>query len=128
MKYLLIILIPIIYGCQTTTAQKVDESIKEDREFEELLSKVETNNKFSLKVQAQATKTQNNIVTQTVNKITTLKEEVTTLKIELNEVKATLDSVSSDTGVNFILLPIPKDKENRSGLSSNNDSTARRIY
>jgi seryl-tRNA synthetase len=128
MKYLLIILIPIIYGCQTTTAQKVDESIKEDREFEELLSKVETNNKFSLKVQAQATETQKKIVTQTVNKITTLKEEVTTLKTELNEVKATLDSVNSDTGVNFILLPIPKDKENRSGLSSNNDSTARRIH
>lgn len=128
MKYLLIILIPIIYGCQSTTAQKVDESVKEDREFEELLSKVETNNKFSLEVQAQATETQKKIVTQTVNKITTLKEEVTTLKIELNEVKATLDSVSSDTGVNFILLPIPKDKENRSGLSSNNDSTARRIH
>ena len=128
MKYLLIILIPLIYGCQTTTAQKVDPSIKEDREFEELLSKVETNNKLSLQVQAQATETQKKIVTQTVNKITTLKEEVTTLKTELNEVKATLDSVSSDTGVNFILLPIPKDKENRSGLSSNNDSTARRIY
>lgn len=128
MKYLLIILIPLIYGCQTTTAQKVDPSIKEDREFEELLSKVETNNKLSLQVQAQATETQKKIVTQTVNKITTLKEEVTTLKTELNEVKATLDSVSSDTGVNFILLPIPKDKENRSGLSSNNDSTTRRLH
>ena len=62
MKYLLIILIPLIYGCQTTTAQKVDPSIQEDREFEELLSKVETNNKFSLEVQAQATETQKKIV------------------------------------------------------------------
>ena len=113
MKYLLIILIPLIYGCQTTTAQKIDPSIQEDREFEELLSKVETNNKLSLQVQAQATETQNKIVTQTVNKITTLKEEVSTLKTELNEVKAALDSVSSDTGSNFILLPIPKDKKNR---------------
>ena len=113
MKYLLIILIPLIYGCQTTSAQKVDESIREDREFEELLSKVETNNKISLQVQAQANETQKKIVTQTVNKITTLKEEVTTLKTELNEVKAALDSVSSDTGVNFILLPIPKDKKDR---------------
>ena len=128
MKYLLIILIPIIYGCQTTTAQKVDESVKEDREFEELLSKVEANNKLSLQVQAQATETQKKIVTQTVEKITTLKEEVTTLKTELNEVKATLDSVSSDTGVNFILLPISKNKENRSGLSSNHDSTTRRLH
>ena len=113
MKYLLIILIPLIYGCQTTTAQKVDPSIQEDREFEELLSKVETNNKFSLEVQAQATETQKKIVKETVQNITNLKEEVTTLKIELNEAKAALDSVSSDTGISFILLPIPKDKKNR---------------
>jgi methyl-accepting chemotaxis protein len=113
MKYLLIILIPLIYGCQATTAQKVDPSIQEDREFEELLSKVETNNKLSLQVQAQATETQNKIVTQTVQKITNLNETVTTLKLELNEVKAALDSVSSDTGSTFILLPIPKDKKDR---------------
>ena len=113
MKYLLIILIPFIYGCQTTTAQKIDSSIQEDREFEELLSKVETNNKLSLQVQAQATETQKKIVKETVQNITHLKEEVTTLKIELNEAKAALDSVSADTGVTFILLPIPKDKENR---------------
>jgi seryl-tRNA synthetase len=113
MKYLLIILIPFIYGCQTTTAQKIDSSIQEDREFEELLSKVETNNKLSLQVQAQATETQKKIVKETVQNITNLKEEVTTLKIELNEAKAALDSVSADTGVTFILLPIPKDKENR---------------
>ena len=113
MKYLLIILIPLIYGCQTTTAQKVDGSIQEDREFEELLSKVETNNKFSLEVQAQATETQKKIVKETVQNIINLKEEVTTLKIELNEVKAALDSVSSDTGSNFILFPIPKDKKDR---------------
>ena len=113
MKYLLIILIPLIYGCQATTAQKVDPSIQEDREFEELLSKVETNNKFSLEVQAQATETQKKIVNETVQNIINLKEEVSTLKIELNEVKAALDSVSSDTGSTFILLPIPKDKKDR---------------
>ena len=113
MKYLLIILIPLIYGCQATTAQKVDPSIQEDREFEELLSKVETNNKFSLEVQAQATETQKKIVNETVQNITNLKEEVATLKIELNEVKAALDSVSADTGSNFILFPIPKDKKDR---------------
>jgi predicted regulator of amino acid metabolism with ACT domain len=113
MKYLLIILIPLIYGCQNTTAQKIDSSIQEDREFEELLSKVETNNKLSLQVQAQATETQKKIVKETVQNITNLKEEVTTLKIELNEAKAALDSVSSDTGSNFILFPIPKDKKDR---------------
>jgi len=113
MKYLLIILIPILYGCQTTTAQKIDSSVQEDREFEQLLSKVKTNTELSLQVQAQANDAQKKIVKETVQKITTLKEEVTTLKIELNEVKATLDSVSSDTGSIFILLPIPKDKKDR---------------
>ena len=53
------------------------------------------------------------IVTETVEKITNLNETVTTLKLELNEVKAALDSVSSDTGSNFILFPIPKDKKDR---------------
>lgn len=128
MKYIFYILILFAYACQSTTAQKVDETLKKDQELEALLKKVDANNKFSLQVQAAAQKTQTQIVTQTVEKITTLKEEVTTLKTELNEVKATLDSVNSDTGVNFILLPIPKDKENRSGLSSNHDSTTRRLH
>jgi predicted regulator of amino acid metabolism with ACT domain len=113
MKYLLIILIPFIYGCQNTTAQKIDSSVEEDRKFEQLLNEVETNTKISLQVQAKATETQKKIVKETVQNITNLKEEVTTLKIELNEAKAALDSVSSDTGVSFILLPIPKDKKDR---------------
>ena len=112
MKYLLIILIPLIYGCQNTTAQKIDSSVEEDREFEQLLNKVEANTKISLQVQAQATKAQEKIVTQTVQKITTLNKEVVTLKTELNEAKSALDSVSNDTGVNFILLPISHYKKN----------------
>lgn len=128
MKNILYILILFAYACQSTTAQKVDETLKKDQEFEALLKQVEVNNVFSLKVQAAAQKTQSQIVTQTVEKITTLNETVTTLKIELNEVKAALDSVSSDTGVNFIILPISKDKENRSGLSGNHDSTTRRLH
>jgi hypothetical protein len=128
MKYLLIILIPFIYGCQNTTAQKIDGSIEEDREFEQLLNKVETNTKISLQVQAQATETQKKIVKETVQNITNLKEEVVTLKTELNEVKTALDSVSSDTGVSFLILPISKDKKDRSGLSGNHDSSTRRLY
>ena len=128
MKYLLYILILFAYGCQSTTAQKVDDAIKEDQEFEALLKKVAANNALSLQVQAKAQETQTQIVTQTVEKITTLKEEVTTLKTELNEVKATLDSVSSDTGVSFLILPISKDKKDRSGFSGNHDDTTRRLY
>jgi hypothetical protein len=128
MKNILYILILFAYACQSTTAQKVDETLKKDQEFEVLLKKVQANNIFSLQVQAAAQKTQSQIVTQTVEKITNLNETVTTLKLELNEVKAALDSVSSDTGVNFIILPISKDKENRSGLSGNHDSTTRRLH
>ncbi len=128
MKNILYILILFAYACQSTTAQKVDDTIKEDQEFEALLKKVAANNAFSLQVQAKAQETQTQIVTQTVEKITTLKEEVTTLKTELNEVKATLDSVSADTGVSFLILPISKDKKDRSGLSGDHDSTARRIH
>ena len=128
MKNILYILILFAYACQSTTAQKVDKTIQEDQEFEALLKKVEANNAFSLKVQASAQKTQTQIVTQTVEKITTLKQEVTTLKIELNEAKAALDSVSADTGVSFILLPISKDKKDRSGLSRDHDDTTRRLH
>jgi predicted regulator of amino acid metabolism with ACT domain len=113
MKYLLIILIPFIYGCQNTTAQKIDSSVEEDRQFEQLLNEVETNTKISLQVQAHATETQRKIVKETVQNITNLKEEVVTLKTKLNEAKAALDSVSIDTGISFVLLSIPKDKKNR---------------
>ena len=128
MRYIFYILILFAYACQSTTAQKVDPTIKEDQEFEALLKKVAENNAFSLQVQAKAQETQTQIVTQTVEKITTLKEEVTTLKTELNEVKATLDSVSADTGVSFLVLPISKNKENRSGFSGNHDDTTRRLH
>ena len=128
MKNILYILVLFAYACQSTTAQKVDKTIKEDQEFEALLKKVEANNAFSLQVQASAQKTQTQIVTQTVEKITTLKQEVTTLKTELDEVKATLDSVSSDTGVSFLILPISKNKKDRSGLSGDHDSTTRRLH
>lgn len=107
MRYILyIFLITFAYACQPTTAQKMDDTLKEDQELENLLKKVDENNKFSLQVQAQAHKTQTQIVQQTVEKITTLKEEVSTLKTELNEVKATLDSVSTDTGNSFRILAI----------------------
>lgn len=128
MKYIFYILILFAYACQSTTAQKMDETLKEDQEFEALLKKVDANNKFSLQVQTAAQQTQTQIVTQTVEKITTLNKEVTSLKTELDEVKTALDRVSTDTGISFIILPISKNKENRSGLSGDHDSTTRRLH
>ena len=88
------------------TAQNESETAKKDREFQNLLSKVEENTKASAKVQEEASKKQTQIVTETVSKIITLKEENNDLKIELNEVKIKLDSVANDSANEFILLPI----------------------
>jgi hypothetical protein len=112
MKYLLIILIPLIYGCQNTTAQKIDSSIEEDRKFEQLLNKVETNTKISLQAQVEASKEQTKIVEQTVSKITTLKAEVKTLKEENNAFKVKIDS-NTAVGKPFKLLPVSNDQNNR---------------
>lgn len=125
MKYLALIL--LFAGCTTIGAQD-GEALAKEREFDELVKKTSANLDFSLSIQAEATKKQDEIVEQTVTKITTLKTEVTQLKTELNEVKATLDSVSADTGVSFLILPISKNKEDRSGLSGNHDDTTRRLY
>jgi seryl-tRNA synthetase len=125
MKYLAFIL--LLTGCTTIGAQD-GEALAKEREFDELVKKTSANLDLSLSIQAKASEKQTQIVDQTVSKITTLKTEVTQLKTELKDVKEKLDSVSTDTGVSFIILPISKDQENRSGLSGNYDSTTRRLY
>ena len=106
MRYFLLI---FLFGCNVT-AQTESETAKKDREFENLLSKVEENTKASAKVQEEASKKQTQIVTETVSKIITLKEENKDLKTELNEVKGKLDSVSTDMGIPIKLLPISPKK------------------
>jgi seryl-tRNA synthetase len=125
MKYLAFIL--LLTGCTTIGAQD-GEALAKEREFDELVKKTTNSLNFSLSVQAEASEKQTEIVEQTVSKITTLKTEVTQLKTELKDVKATLDSVSADTGVSFLVLPISQNKENRSGFSGNYDDTTRRLY
>jgi hypothetical protein len=106
MKNILYILVLFAYGCQIGTAQQVDGTAKEDKEFELLLNKVSENNKAGAVVQEGATKAQTKIVNQAVNQIVSLKAEVSSLKSELNDVKSKLDSNLSDTGVKFRLLPV----------------------
>ena len=107
MKYFLLI---FLFGCNVT-AQNESENAKKDREFQNLLSKVEENTKASAKVQEQASKKQTQIVTETVSKIITLKEENKDLKIELNEVKVKLNIANADTIIPFQLLPISHKKD-----------------
>jgi hypothetical protein len=105
-RYFLLI---FLFGCQAT-AQNESETAKKDREFQDLLLKVEQNTQASAKVQKDASKKQSQIVTEAVNTIITLKEENKDLKTELNEVKVKLDSANADTIIPFVLLPIPRKK------------------
>ena len=107
MRYFLLI---FLFGCNAT-AQNESETAKKDREFENLLSKVEENTKASAKVQEEASKKQTQIVTETVSKIITLKEENKDLKTELNEVKVKLNIANADTIIPFQLLPISHKKD-----------------
>jgi adenylosuccinate synthase len=102
MKYLFIL---FLFGC-SVSAQKTSKELQEEREFQQLMSKVaETNNK-SVQVQKAATKKEAELVTKAVATIIAMKGEILDLKTELNEVKNKLDSVTIDTGSKFMLLPI----------------------
>jgi len=102
MKYLFIL---FLFGCGVA-AQKTSEEVEQEREFQQLMSKVEETNNRSVQVQEAASKKEAELVTKAVEKIITLKNDVKILKSELNEVKARLDSVSIDTCNKFVLLPI----------------------
>ena len=102
MKYLFIL---FLFGC-SVSAQKTSEELIQEREFEQLMSKVTQTNNRSVLVQEAATKKEAELVTKAVATIVSMKAEIKDLKIELNEVKSKLDSVSIDTSGKFMLLPI----------------------
>jgi seryl-tRNA synthetase len=102
MKYLLFI---FLFGC-TVSAQKTSEEVAEEREFQQLMSKVAQTNDKSVQVQKAASKKEAELVTKAVATIVSMKSEIKDLKTELNEAKTRLDSVAIDTGGKFVLLPI----------------------
>ena len=104
MRYLLFI---CLFGCGVT-AQGVNEESKEDQELDMLLKKSQSNIQVQATLQDAASKEQKKIVTQTISQIVGLKEENKELKIKLNETKAKFDSLSFDTLVPFVLLPVPR--------------------
>ena len=104
MRYLLFI---CLFGCGVT-AQGVNEESKEDQELDMLLKKAQSNIQVQATLQDAASKEQKKIVTQTISQIVGLKEENKELKIKLNETKAKFDSLSFDTLVPFVLLPVPR--------------------
>jgi len=102
MKYLFIL---FLFGC-TVSAQKTSEEVEQEREFNQLMSRVAETNNRSVEVQQAASKKEAELVTKAVSTIVAMKNEIKDLKIELNEVKSKLDSVTIDTGSKFMLLPI----------------------
>jgi hypothetical protein len=102
MKYLFII---FLFGC-SVSAQKTNQEIQEEREFQQLMSKVAETNDKSVQVQKAASAKEAELVTKAVATIIAMKGEIKDLKTELYEVKTRLDSVSIDTANKFMLLPI----------------------
>ena len=102
MKYLFFL---FLFGC-SVSAQKTSEELAEEREFQQLMSKVAQTNDKSVQVQKAASKKEAELVTKAVATIIAMKGEIKDLKTELYEVKTRLDSVSIDTGNKFMLLPI----------------------
>jgi hypothetical protein len=108
MRYFVLI---FIFGCQSITAQTESEDVKKDREFLELMSKVDDNTKASFKVQHEASEEQTKIVNETIKTIVDLKKENEDLKAELNETKGKLDSANTDTLLPFVISPISNKKD-----------------
>jgi seryl-tRNA synthetase len=102
MKYLFIL---FLFGC-TVSAQKTSEEVEQEREFNQLMSRVAETNNRSVEVQQAASKKEAELVAKAVSTIVSMKSEIKDLKNELNEVKSKLDSVTIDTGSKFMLLPI----------------------
>jgi hypothetical protein len=102
MKYLFFL---FLFGC-SVSAQKTSDELAEEREFQQLMSKVSQTNDKSVQVQKAASKKEAELVTKAVATIIAMKGEIKDLKTELYEVKTRLDSVSIDTGNKFMLLPI----------------------
>lgn len=99
-------------SCQGLTAQKANDDIHKDEEFQNLLKNVEENNRATISVQNGVSKQQTQMVKEVAFSIINLKEENKDLKIELNVVKEKLDSVNNDTPISFIILPISSKKDN----------------
>ena len=78
MKYLFIL---FLFGC-SVSAQKTSDELIQEREFQDLMSKVTQTNNRSVLVQEAATKKEAELVTKAVATIVSMKGEIKDLKIE----------------------------------------------
>jgi hypothetical protein len=110
-KLSLVLCLYAIYGCTQVISQEPSEEERRDREFRELLQQVKEVKEKNKKVLENAEEKRIEMVIQTKEKIVTLKKEVTVLKEELHEALTKSDTI--DLNINFKLLPISGNKEDR---------------
>lgn len=108
MKKLLVFLciVNIFSSCQVVESQTLNEEQNKEKEFQNLLKKVEETKQQTIISHDKANEKETKIVNGAVDKIVSLKEEVKSLKNELNEKNEKLNSIINDTGSKFRLLPI----------------------
>lgn len=110
-KLSLILSLYVFCSCTKVISQEPSEEEKRDREFRELLQQVKEVKEKNKKILKSAEEKTIEMVTQTKEKIVTLKKEVTVLKEELHEALTKSDTIDID--INFKLLPISSNKEDR---------------
>jgi hypothetical protein len=101
-----------IFGIVRVGASTEAPQIKEDREFEQLMSDFNSTMQKNKHIQAKADSTKQKMIIETAKKIVQLSIENTGLKTELNETKAKLDSIATDTSSTYSILAISPNKEN----------------
>jgi hypothetical protein len=104
--FLFLCTILFFISCQVVESQTINEDLKKDQDFQNLLKKVEETKQQTIITQTKASEKESKIVNKTVEKIVTLKEEVRDLKIEINEKDKKLNGIINDTGIKYNLLPI----------------------
>ena len=114
MKFIVFSFVSLIavFGLVNVDAETESQQLKDDREFEKLMSDFNSTMQKNKYIQAKADSTKDKMIIETAKKIVQLSIENNGLKTELNEVKAQLDSVSTDTGSQYSVLAISHYKEN----------------
>ncbi len=114
MKFIVFSFVSLIavFGLVNVDAETESQQLKDDREFQKLMSDFNSTMQKNKAIQAKADSTKDKMIIETAKKIVQLSIENNGLKTELNEVKAQLDSVSTDTGSQYNVLAISHYKEN----------------
>jgi hypothetical protein len=88
MRYLFIL---FLAGCSIKAQD--NQQLRDDIEFNNLISKIEENNVKSIKIQKKAAKKEKQLVSKAVSTIVAMKGEISELKSEISEMKVKVDTI-----------------------------------